>query len=179
MTFQKAALVVDVRNMYTMVSRTYPNHVLMYADLVKRLEDQYNLRFVQKVAFIMNDPRKAKGFINLLKTLGFETHAAEVLWNVEMALRCAELIPTVDCLVLGTNYNEHGRILRYAKEKGKFTYCVGTNFPKDFRNVAELFTIDESLIRAKPEKESHGQQLELPAESGCDASNGVSAEASG
>ena len=166
MSFQKAALVIDVRNMYTMVGRRFPGQVLSYSAAVKALQEKLNVRFVHKVAFIMQSAGKTKHFINFLKTEGFEVHAADVTWNVEIALRCTEIIPTVDTLVLGSNYNEHSRILRFAREKGIFTYAFGTAFPPSFKSVSELIELDESLTKAGPKKVEHArEQLELPVES--------------
>lgn len=183
MSFQKAALVIDVRNMYTMVGRKFPGQILSYGAAVKALQEKLNVRFVHKVAYIMQSSSKAKHFINFLKTEGFEVHAADVTWNVEIALRCTEIIPSVDALILGSNYNEHGRILRFAREKGKFTYAFGTAFPPGFKNVADLVEIEEALTKAGPKKEkvldNPRQQLELPSESNSTTPNDFSAEASG
>jgi hypothetical protein len=160
----KAALVIDVRNMYNMIGRKYANRALAYAELVKILENKLNLKFMHKIAYMMQsesaNSQDTSRFTNFLHSTGFEVHVGMNVWNIEMALRCTDILPSVDTLCLGTNYTEHGRILRYAREKGKFTYAVGVDFPPRFATVADLFEIPIELTKVKNDK-----QLELPTES--------------
>lgn len=172
-SFLKAALIVDVRNIYGQVRRSFPGRVLAYDPFVKKLEETYGLRFVQKVAFVMQHPAESEGFNNYLRQNRFEVHCANVAWNVEIALKAASILPTVDALVMASSYNEHGRILRYAKEMGKFTFAAGTAFPENFRNVAELFYIDASMTKPRSE---NGKQLELSPESRGTLADGIPAE---
>jgi hypothetical protein len=173
----KAALIVDVRGVYNMIFREYHGRTLAYEKLVQSLEQNENLYFMHKVAYIMQSETAnvaaAQKFINFLRYSGFEVHSGPHNWNTAMALKAAEVLPSVDALCLVTNHIEHGRILHYAKTQGKFTFAVGKNFPPQFKNEAKLIDIPIDLTMVKNGTE---QQLELPSESSKPASDDLPAK---
>jgi hypothetical protein len=103
-----------------------------------------------------------KSFANLLKANRFELHFGNTPWNIAMALKAAEILPNVDAIVLGTAYNEAGRILNYAADKGKIATCFAANVPGFFRQFCRIEEITEDLLATRNETSTSTKQMVVP-----------------
>lgn len=153
----KTALLIDVHNLYLAINKKHPGKVLNYTALVKFLDDeQYDLFY--KVAYGRQPEEKVRSFSTMLKKNGFEVNFGNTPHNIEMALKAADLIHTskVDTLILGTNYFEAGRILRYARDHGINAISLGVDLPDFFKSFSTLVDIaDGFLIDRKPREEGN------------------------
>ena len=151
----KTALLVDVHNLYIAINKKHPGKVLNYTALVKFLEDeQYDL--FHKVAYGRQPEEKVRSFSTMLKKNGFEVNFGNTPHNIEMALKAADLIHTskVDTLILGTNYFEAGRILRYARDHGINAISLGVDLPDFFKSFATPVELEDGfLIDRKPRED--------------------------
>jgi hypothetical protein len=151
----KTALLIDVHNLYLAINKKHPGKVLNYTALVKFLDDEeYDLFY--KVAYGRQPEEKVRSFSTMLKKNGFEVNFGNTPHNIEMALKAADLIHTskVDTLILGTNYFEAGRILRYARDHGINAISLGVDLPDFFKSFSTLVDIAEGfLIDRKPRED--------------------------
>lgn len=156
----KTALLIDVHNLYLAINKKHPGKVLNYTALVKFLDnEQYDL--FHKVAYGRQPEEKVRSFSTMLKKNGFEVCFGNTPHNIEMALKAADLIHTskVDTLILGTNYFEAGRILRYARDHGINAISLGVDLPDFFKSFSTLVDLaDGFLIDRKPREEGDAKQ---------------------
>lgn len=143
----KTGLIVDLNNLHQGVQERWGNRRLMILEYVRLLESAGHM-LTFKIAFSRQTVRQVGAFHSLLQTNGFETHFAQTHWNVSMALRAAEIVPSIDALVLGTANNEMGRVLEWARKQGKLTKCFAINIPKHFRQFAECMEVPEEALNA-------------------------------
>ncbi len=144
----KTGLLVDLNNLYYGVQDRFGNdRRLMILEYVRFLE-QSGHTLMYKVAYSRQAPRQVGGFLSMLKDNGFETNFAANHWNVSMALRAAEMVPNIDCLVIGSSHPEMGRILEWTRKHGKLTKCFSVNIPKYFRQWAETIEVTEGMLNA-------------------------------
>lgn len=143
----KTGLIVDLNNLHQGVQERYGNRRLMILEYVRLLESAGHM-LTFKIAYSRQTARQVGAFHSLLQTNGFETHFAQTLWNVSMALRAAEIVPSIDALVLGTASTEMGRVLEWARKQGKLTKCFAVNIPKHFRQFAECMEVPEEALNA-------------------------------
>ncbi len=146
----KTALIIDSNNVYLEINKKFPGQVLSYTNLLESLESQeYNL--LHKVAYGRQPEEKVRGFATMMKKNGFEIFFGNTPHNIQMALKVADLIHTakIECLILGTNYFEAGRILQYARSQGVQTKCLGVNIPEFFAGFCDVWEMDEAYFQEK------------------------------
>jgi uncharacterized LabA/DUF88 family protein len=146
----KSAFLIDVHNLYVGIGKKFPGRVLNYTAVLEGLaKDGYDLFY--RAAYGRQPEEKVRGFSTMLKKNGFELFFGNTPHNIEMAIRAADLIHTskVDCLVLGTNYFEAGRIARYARERGIHTIMAGVDLPEFFKSFAQTWEFDEALLQER------------------------------
>jgi len=159
----KTSLIIDVHNLYLAINKKYPGRVLNYTALVNLLTDQsYDL--FHKVAYGRQPEEKVRSFSTMLKKNGFEVFFGNTPHNIEMALKVADLIHTskIECLILGTNYFEAGRILRYARDHGVQTLSMGVDLPDFFKGFSSLWELEESLFQDRKPREDGNSAIEAP-----------------
>ena len=162
---RKTGLIVDINNLYFAIQAKFGKRKLQIVDYVKWLEDRGHV-LTYKIAYSRQRADEAPGFVSLLKANGFETHFSNTQWSVAMALRTADIVANIDCLVLGTNYQEAGRILAWAKERGKLTKCFAANIAPFFKQLCDCVEIPEEILS---EVVDPTKPVELPANVGGDA----------
>lgn len=143
----RTGLLVDINSLYVQIQGKFGKaRILQMSEYVKRLEDLGHT-MTYKVAYSKQKSEDAPTFVSLLRGIGFETHFGNTPWNIAMALRAADIVPNVDCLVIGSHERETGRILSWAKEKGKLTCCFASGIPEFFNQFARCIEITEELLR--------------------------------
>lgn len=159
----KTALLLDVHNLYLSINKKYPGRVLNYTKLVELLQKE-GFDLFHKVAYGRQPEEKVRSFSTMLKKNGFEIYFGNTPHNIEMALKAADLIHTskIECLVLGTNYFEAGRILRYARDHGIQTMSIGVDLPEFFNGFSQVWELDDSLFQER--KQNAPQDQEPPAQ---------------
>lgn len=162
--YLKTGLILDINNLYFAIQGKYGQRRLQITEYIKYLEDRNHL-LTFKVAYSRQRMDNVPGFISLLKGCGFELHFGNQHWTTAIALRAADIVPNVDCLILGTNNPDSGRILTWAKEKGKLTKCFASNIPPFFKQFAECIEIPPEILS---EAIKSTKQMELPADSSRD-----------
>jgi hypothetical protein len=144
----RTGLLVDLNNLHQGVQDKFGNRRrLMILEYVRRLEAAGHL-LTFKIAYSRQTVRQVGAFHTLLQTNGFETHFAQTHWNVSMALRVAEMVPSIECLVLGTANTEMGRVLEWARKQGKLTKCYAVNIPHHFKQFADCMEVEEGALNA-------------------------------
>jgi hypothetical protein len=142
----RTGLLVDLNDLYNRIQERFgPNRRLKILNYVHALEGCGHM-LTYKIAYSRQTPRQVGPFLSMLKANGFETHFAATQWNVSMALRVAEMIPNIDCLVLGTANAEMSRALEWARRQGKLTKCFAVNIPKHFKQFAECMEVTEEML---------------------------------
>jgi uncharacterized protein YqgQ len=153
----KTGLLIDVHNLYLAINKKFPGRVLNYTKLVEVLiGEKYDLFY--KAAYGRQPEEKVRSFSTMLKKTGFEVYFGNTPHNIEMALKAADLIHTskLDCLILGTNYFEAGRILRYARDHGIQTMSMGVDLPDFFKSFSQPWELDETLFQDRKPREDQG-----------------------
>lgn len=119
----------------------------MLKEYARQLE-QAGHTLTYKIAYSRQEPKQVRPFLAMLQANGFECHFADTEWQIAMALRAADIVQNVDCFVLGSNNHETGRILHWAKEKGRLTKCFAVNIPPFFAQFAECVEVREDVLSA-------------------------------
>ena len=161
----KTGLILDVNNLYFAVQSKFGKRKLQITEYVRFLE-KLGHTLVYKIAYSRQEADAVPGFVALLKNNGFETNFGNKHWGTAMALRAADIVPNVDCFVLGTNFPDASRILQWAKEKGKITKCFALSIPPFFKQFAECLEIPPEILSS--EATTPTKPMELPANSGSD-----------
>lgn len=142
----KTGLLVDLNSLYFNVRSRYGKklRILDYTEYLESLGHT----LIYKVAYSIIESKKQEspGFLALLKGNGFETHFGRTSWSIAMALRAADIVPNVDCLILGSSNPALGRILSWAKERGKLTKCVSANIPTFFNQFCECREVPREIL---------------------------------
>ncbi len=147
----KTALIVDVSNLYYETMSKYPDRTLRIVDYTKYIEGLGH-SLVYKAAYSKQPPDRVQSFSHMLNCNGYETHFGQKPWHVAMALRATEMLPHVDCFILGSNADEMGRVLKFAKNLAKITRCIAVNIPPHFAEFAECIEVPEVLLsEARPQ----------------------------
>lgn len=146
MSSRKTGLIVDLNNLYFGVQAKYGSgrrvQMVEYIEFLKAAGHE----IIHKVAYTRQKPKDMIGFATMLRNEGWELHCGNTSWAIAMALRAADMMPQVDSFVLGTNFDEAGRILQWMKDKGKGTKCFAANIPRFFKQVAECVEIPECIL---------------------------------
>jgi uncharacterized LabA/DUF88 family protein len=145
----RTALLVDLNNLYHAVQDKFGQRKLMILDYARALQDAGHT-LTYKIAYSRQEPKRVRSFLTMLEANGFECHFGDTKWEVAMALRAADVVPNVDCVVLGSNDYEMGRILKWSKEKGRLAKCFAVNIPTFFNQFAECVEIEEGVLSAAP-----------------------------
>lgn len=142
----KTGLLVDINNLYYSLQRKFgKGRRLKMVEYTKHLES-LGLTIVHKIAYGQQVSENTVSFVTMLRNEGWEVHFGNTSWAIAMALRAADIAPNLDCFVLGTNFDQAGRILEWMKGKGKLTKCFACDIPQFFRQIAECVEIQESLL---------------------------------
>lgn len=149
MSKTKALFIADTRSLYFNIRNRWPNHSLNYLDLIKKLEEQYNLAFTFKFAYGKYEPEKCFRFKTLLVETGFKVFFERKFYDVELALNAATVMPHVDAVVLASCWHGHFNVLEYAKQNGKFPYLIGVGNPRFVHYYCTPIEITEDLLRKK------------------------------
>jgi DNA-binding LacI/PurR family transcriptional regulator len=151
----KTAILCDVHNLYIAINKKYPGKVLNYTALINFLVAQeYDL--FHKVAYGRQPEDKVRSFSTMLKKNGFEVQFGNTPHNIEMSLKAANLIHTskIDTLIVGTNYFEAGRILRYAKDHGINAIAMGCELPSFFESFSTMWELEPEFLQDRKPRES-------------------------
>lgn len=142
----KTGLLIDINNLYYAIQHKFgKGRKLMVAEYVRFLENR-GMTIVHKIAYNRQPAEQAVGFATMLRNEGWEVHFGSTSWAIAMALRAADIAPNVDAFVLGTNFEEAGRILGWMRNRGKITRCFACNIPDFFRELAECTEIPEAIL---------------------------------
>lgn len=164
----KTALIVDVSNLYFAISRLHPGKRLMLLDYVKHLE-QLGHVLTFKIVYSRQSANSAQSFTHMLHCNGFETHFGTGPWPVDMALRAAEVLPSVDSLVIGSNSKDLHPIFKFARKEGKLTKCFAVEIPVDTRRYAETLEVPPSILATVPDEASNKTgKVAVPDNGNCD-----------
>lgn len=142
----RTGLVVDLNNLFYGVQNKYgPKRRLAFTAYAQHLEGLGHT-LVHKVAYTRQNREDIIGFATMLRNEGWEVHFGNTSWAIAMALRAAEMMDNIDAFVLGTNFEEAGRILKFARDRGKLTRCFAAGVPGFFKQIAECTEIPENLL---------------------------------
>lgn len=146
----RTCLIVDVHNLYLGAERRFPGSVVNYNEMLHGLSETNDI--LNRIAYGKQPEEKVRAFATMLRRNGFELSFGNTPHNIEMALKVAEMIErrSFDHLILGTNYFEAGRILKFARERGIKTTAIGFELPEIFGHYADLIEIDETLVQERP-----------------------------
>lgn len=150
----KTAIICDVHNLYIAINKKYPGKVLNYTSLVQFLvQQEYEL--FRKIAYGRQPEEKVRSFSTMLKKNGFEVQFGNTPHNIEMALAAADLIHTskIDTLIVGTNYFEAGRILRYARDHGVNAISMGVDIPDFFKSFSTIWELETEYFQDRKPKD--------------------------
>lgn len=152
----RAALVLDVHNLYVNSVKKYSGKVVNYGDLLEELTANQGYDLFHRIAYGKQPVEKCRQFATMLQRSGFELHFGNTPHQIAMSLRIADLIKdrALDTLILGTNYFEAGRILKYARSKGIYTMAIGFDLPPIFEQYAYLLEIQPHLLQEKSSNEA-------------------------
>ncbi len=146
MSSRKTGLICDLNNLYFGVQGKYgPSRRVQMVEYVNYLKAAGH-EIIHKVAYTRQKPKDMIGFATMLRNEGWELHCGNTSWAIAMALRAADMMPQIEAFVIGTNFDEAGRILQWAKSQGKHTKCFAANIPKFFKQVAECVEIPECIL---------------------------------
>ena len=150
----KTAFLVDVHNLYMAINRKFPGKVLNYIKVLEELKAA-NYDIFHKVAYGRQPEEQVKPFASMLRKNGFEVHFGNTPHNMEMAIKAVDVIhnSNIQCVVIGTNYFEAGRILRYARDKGINTMSFGVGLPEFFQTLGQTWEVTEDLLSDKKPKD--------------------------
>lgn len=144
----RTGLIVDANNLYFSVQSTFAGRRIRFENYVKALE-KLGHTLTYKIMYSGQKTEVSENFITALEMLGFECHFGNCQWDIAMALRAADIMPNIDCFVLGSNNEGAGRMLFWAKEHGKIVKCFAHNIPAYYRQMGDCLEISEDLLSPK------------------------------
>jgi hypothetical protein len=145
----KTGLILDINNLYFAIQNRYGKRRLQIGEYLKYLESQgHTLTF--KIAYSRQKLEDAPAFVEILRSLGFEIHFGSQHWGTAMVLRAVDITPYVDCVVLGTNFQDAFRVFKWVRDHGKLTKCFATNIPAMFKEIAECVEIPSEILSDPP-----------------------------
>lgn len=144
----RTGLIVDLNNLFFSVQSKFgQKRRLSYEKYVQHLKELGHT-LVTKVAYTRQNREDIVNFATMLRNEGWEVHFGNTTWAIAMALRAAEMMPNIDSFVLGTNFEEAGRILKYARDQGKLTRSFACNIPGFFKQLGDCTEISEEILEA-------------------------------
>lgn len=148
---KRMALIVDVSNIYYSLRNLYKNAHLSYKAMEDFLIDLGVL--VSKDAYGSNSQGQAKGFIGVLKGMGYETHfkAPKTYknkegirhkndWDVGIAIRMVEIANDpgeVDTIVLCSGDGDMVPAVEYCKKRGLTVYALGAKISSELAEACD------------------------------------------
>lgn len=151
----RSALIIDVHNLYQGSLKKFPGKVINYGELVTFFEGQGNDLF-HKIAYGKQPVEKCRQFATMLQRNGFELYLGSTPHNIDMTLRVTQLVEdrALDHLILGTNYFEAGKILKFARSKGIYTTVFGFDLPSVFKDHAYMLELTPEFLQDRPKNET-------------------------
>ena len=139
-------LFVDVENLYRSIGRRF-NGRLDYQKYLEFLETRFGAPLNIRHAYGSQKPKDARGFISLLKALGFITRFDHgVNWNVPITLAALELADKGSLVVFGSNNKDLAPLVEALQAKGVRTFVCGCVIHPTLKQLSEYHEIDESLL---------------------------------
>lgn len=139
-------LYVDVQNIYQAIGRKFDAR-LDYQRFLEYLEKRLGMPFAVKHAYGSQKPRDARGFISLLKFLGFTVRFEENTdWNIPITLSAMKLSVITDTVVLASNSKALAPLIVELQSKGVRTLMVGANIHPTLKRLTDCYEVDESLL---------------------------------
>lgn len=114
--------------------------------MLKSLKNLVIHLLTNKIIYSRQKVDVAQNFIAALRTQGFECHVGNTRWDIPMALRAADIMPNIDCFILGSNNQDAEKILSWAKERGRLVKCFAHNIPPFFKQMGDCIEISEDLL---------------------------------
>lgn len=137
---------IDVENLYRSVNKRF-NGRLDYAKYIQFIETKLGEPVVVKYALGSQKPQDAKGFVSLLKNLGFTTKFDQgVDWNVPIALSAMQLAKEGTKVVLGSNHKNLAPLVEALQARGARVFVCACNIHASLRNMTDYHEVDESLL---------------------------------
>jgi uncharacterized LabA/DUF88 family protein len=141
-----AILFIDVENLYRSVGKRF-NSRLDYDKYVKFLEARFGEPVTVKYAFGSQKPKDARGFVSLLKNLGFITKFEQgVNWNVPIALTAISLAQQGSLVVLGSSNKDLAPLVEVLQSKGARVFVCGCSIHPGLKNMTEYHEVTEDLL---------------------------------
>lgn len=141
-----AILFSDVENLYRSVGKRF-NGRLDYDKYVKFLEARFGEPVSVKYAFGSQKPKDARGFVSLLKNLGFITKFEQgVNWNVPITLAATGLALQGSLVVLGSNNKDLAPLVEALQSKGARVFICACQVHASLRNMTEYHEITDDLL---------------------------------
>lgn len=141
----RTAVLLTIDNLYFSVRNKYRGRKLRIENYIQALE-QAGHTVTYRFAYSKQREEDCATFVTVLQSQRFECHFGNTPWGIPMALRIADIVANVDSVVLGSNVPELGRILAWAKERGKLTKCFAVGVPAFFSQFAECVEVGEEIL---------------------------------
>jgi len=139
-------LFADVENLYRSIGRRF-NGRLDYDKYLNFLEARFGSPVQVRYAYGTQKPKDARGFISLLKNLGFTAKFEEgVNWNVPITLAAMQLADKGSLVILGSNHKELAPLIESLQAKGVRTFVCGCSIHPTLKNLSEYHEISEDLL---------------------------------
>lgn len=141
-----SVLLIDVENIYRSVGNRF-NGRLDYDKYAKFLETRFNAPVPVRYAYGSQKPADARGFVSLLKNLGFITKFSQgVNWNVPIALTAMSLADKGSLIILGSNHKDLAPLIEALQAKGARTFVCACNIHASLRQMSEYHEVTEDLL---------------------------------
>lgn len=141
-----AIVFIDVENLYRSVGKRY-NARLDYDKYLKFIETRFGEPVAVKYAFGSQKPKDARGFVSLLKNLGFITKFEQgVNWNVPIALSAVSLATPGSLVVLGSSNKDLAPLVEHLQSKGARVFVCGCSIHPGLKNMTEYHEVTEELL---------------------------------
>ena len=150
MSLIRTGLLLDLNSLYFGIEGKFGKKRLLIAEYLKRIES-WGLTLTYKLAYSKQRMERSPGFATVLQKYGFRIFDGNFHWHISMALHLAEMIPNIDCFILGSSILDLGELLDWSKNKGIITKCFSVGIPEHFHQFGECIEIDKTLLKAPNE----------------------------
>lgn len=141
-----SVLFADVENLYRSIGRRF-NGRLDYDKYLKFLETRFGSPVQVRYALGSQKPKDARGFISLLKNLGFTAKFEQGIdWNVPISLAAIQLADKGSLVILGSNHKDLAPLVEALQTKGVRTFICGCCIHPVLKNLSEYHEITEDLL---------------------------------
>lgn len=139
-------LFIDVENLYRTVGKRF-NGRLDYDKYLKFIETRFGEMVNVKYAFGSQKPKDARGFVSLLKNLGFITKFEQgVNWNVPISLAAMQLAQQGSTVVLGSCNKDLAPLVEALQSKGARVFVCACSIHPGLKNMTEYHEVTEELL---------------------------------